>query len=1172
MRKKYLRKVFVILLAAVLTVGICMWASASVVPGDVNGDGKVTVLDAQLLAEANAGLRQLNKDQQLSATRLTVRDIVDAVLGKALPPSVQAGDTFLSAQLAPADVNGENGMTYFYTSDGKTLTPFSGFAPQTHEGRWYHSQDDALLSFVDPFVNTQDNYGWIGMSEKTYVVVGYEMPAAGQIRMTNWLALHTGHDCRILIAQGTPDNIVDVCDVIGGVDHALEDTAVLTVEQGQMVYVLYQPLETAAVADQCYVGYKTQYTYLQVGQTQAGTTQTGEQIQNGINSAVTTLSEGAGLAALAMDVTLKPIGTRQQVYTYAAYADGVATFTYTDGQTTVDYVIDTGWDKVQKGLVEVQTRRNGGQLTQAVTNAGTGYRTTLNKVLSPAEFADKAQVTLTPSFDEATGHLYLDYTEVYQSVTTQKRYDICLDQKSLVVHVTSPDQNGLGGYADFRAGSSAGLTNPAIENSIYVEEVSVTVVDSQWFLSAYLDKAKTFATLVENVPACYSTGTDHGMTAHYERNSKGQTNPMHEVFYVTASDSFLDCVYLTNGQKSQYRDVLNELVVYDNWQYNNSYTDRKEYYVNLVEQYGLTDVLLVEHRWQRDTLDVSNPAHYPASTEWGSAEAFADYIGTVKAKGWTLALHEDYWFMQPSDANQYWNVDNVRDLIAQNADGSLRYGWQDTSYANKSDMMAVYAQQESPRIENAYDPGASFLDVNGGVDPSDMNQVTLNGDSTTSRTLAQVVADNAALFCQQRQTYGGPVISEGAQGDRSFGSAYAGFLDSSSREITDCYDCRIMPDYELTYIRPLMANQGMGPLARFQPDQSSDIYDFDKYNATCIAYGHAGFIGEVHYSLPLQQEQMINTYYMFRAIQSQYLDSSVNVEAIRYYDTAGNVMGLDAAVKGGYDFTAARLYIRYSNGLEIYLNFSSTNWNVTLNGHSYMLDKNGYCAENPSLDFVQYSCLRSGVRVDYVSCREYTYANPRGSVMDFGNGLVGNLMMVRSENVTINGNNTFQTAPIQFTALATAGNGDQGLTFYYTEDGKTLYPYRNYDASMGRWYDNANNQLNFVDPREVVADNYGLGQTSASRYVVMEYTAPSTGTVELYVWTANQNGSGYQVSVALDTPDNVIGSYQAVTAGTADLERFVTSVYEGQQIYFIYKPLKPANGEWFGYITSVTYQ
>ena len=1169
MNKKHLRKICVIAMLTMLIIMICLSVCAAGVPGDLNGDGKITAFDAQILAEANAEKRQLDSDQQQAAAGLTVRDIVNAVFGKLLKPAVQAGDTFLSAQLAPVDMNGENGMTYYYTSDGKTLNVFSGFVPETHFGRWYHSQNDKLLSFVDPFVNAQENYGWIGMSEEAYVAVGYEMPEAGQIRMSNWLALHTGHDCRILIALGTPDNIVDVCVASGGVDYVLEDTVFLTVEKGQMVYVLYEPLETTAVADHCYVGYKTKYTYLSVGDTQAGSTQNAEQIQAGINSAVTALSEEAGLAPLAMDVTLKPIGTRQQVYTYAAYSDGVATFTYTDGMTTVDYVIDTSWDKVQRGLIEVQTRYNGGKLTQTVTNAGTGYRTKAGKLLSPAEFADKAQVTLTPTFDETTGHLCLDYIEVYQDVTTQKRFDICLDQKSLIVHATSNHQNGLGGYADFRAGGTAGLTNPAIDNSIYVEEVSVTLVDNSWFVSAYLDKAKTFATSLDNAPSCGSTGTQHGMTSHYELNSKGQTNPLHEVFYVTASDSFLDCVYLTNGQKSQYRDMLNDLVVYDNWQFNNTYTDRKEYYANLAEEYGLRDVLLVEHRWQRDTLDISNPAHYPASTEWGSAEAFADYISTVKKQGWTLALHEDYWFIQPSSTNQYWNVDNVEDFVAQNADGSLRYGWQTTSYANKSDMMLVYAQQESTQIENAYDPGASFLDVNGGVDPSNMNQVTLNGDSATSRTLAQVVADNAALFCQERQIYGGPVISEGAQGARSFGSAYAGYLDSGSREITGCHDCRIMPDYELIYIRPLMANQGMGPLARFQLNHASDTYDFDKYNATCIAYGHAGFIGDTHYTLPLQQEQMVNTYYMFRAIQSQYLDSSVTVEAIRYHDKAGNSMDLDTAVKSDYDFQAARLYIRYSNGLEIYLNFSDTNWYVSLNGHSYVLDQNGYCAENPNLDFVQYSCLRSGIRVDYVSCREYTYANPRGSIMSFDNGLIGNQLMIRSDELILNASNTFQTAPIRFSSLYNGENGNGGLTWYYTSDGKNLTPFTEPSTTGNDGWNHGNGLLAY--PTVILADNYGCGGSSAKEYVIIGYEVPSTGTVTISSWTANQNGRGYQVQVAVGTLDQVIGSYQAVQTGQAVQKNYKVFVKEGQTIWFIYKPLSPANGQWFGYINSITY-
>ena len=178
---------------------------------------------------------------------------------------------------------------------------------------------------------------------------------------------------------------------------------------------------------------------------------------------------------------------------------------------------------------------------------------------------------------------------------------------------------------------------------------------------------------------------------------------------------------------------------------------------------------------------------YPASTYWGTAEEFADYISSVRVQGWKIALHEDYWFIHPSASNQYWNnitdtfpdVQDIAETIAQNADGTFRIGWEEpdfTSYANKSDMMSRYAGVESHKIHTAYGTDASFLDVSGGVDPSLMNQVTFDADSAMSRTLAQVTADTVELFQTVKAIYEGPIISEGAQGVRSFGSAYAGHL------------------------------------------------------------------------------------------------------------------------------------------------------------------------------------------------------------------------------------------------------------------------------------------------------------------------------------------------------------------------------------------------------------
>ena len=49
---------------------------------DLNGDGKVTIFDAQILAEASAGRRQLTQDQWAAIGELTAADILSYVLGR----------------------------------------------------------------------------------------------------------------------------------------------------------------------------------------------------------------------------------------------------------------------------------------------------------------------------------------------------------------------------------------------------------------------------------------------------------------------------------------------------------------------------------------------------------------------------------------------------------------------------------------------------------------------------------------------------------------------------------------------------------------------------------------------------------------------------------------------------------------------------------------------------------------------------------------------------------------------------------------------------------------------------------------------------------------------------------------------------------------------------------
>ena len=74
MKRNSVMRLLALALALVLVGSLALSALADTVIGDLNGDGKVTVFDAQLLLESQAGLRQLNTDVKLL-------DIIKNILG-----------------------------------------------------------------------------------------------------------------------------------------------------------------------------------------------------------------------------------------------------------------------------------------------------------------------------------------------------------------------------------------------------------------------------------------------------------------------------------------------------------------------------------------------------------------------------------------------------------------------------------------------------------------------------------------------------------------------------------------------------------------------------------------------------------------------------------------------------------------------------------------------------------------------------------------------------------------------------------------------------------------------------------------------------------------------------------------------------------------------------------
>lgn len=76
------RRIWLLIAALLFVAGVALTALAASEGGDISGDGKVTVFDAQLLAEAQSGHRTLSTQQQSAAEGWTAEKILDVVLGR----------------------------------------------------------------------------------------------------------------------------------------------------------------------------------------------------------------------------------------------------------------------------------------------------------------------------------------------------------------------------------------------------------------------------------------------------------------------------------------------------------------------------------------------------------------------------------------------------------------------------------------------------------------------------------------------------------------------------------------------------------------------------------------------------------------------------------------------------------------------------------------------------------------------------------------------------------------------------------------------------------------------------------------------------------------------------------------------------------------------------------
>ena len=412
-----------------------------------------------------------------------------------------------------------------------------------------------------------------------------------------------------------------------------------------------------------------------------------------------------------------------------------------------------------------------------------------------------------------------------------------------------------------------------------------------------------------------------------------------------------------------------------------------------LHEYGLEELAVIYHTWQRYGYDTGLPTHYPANPAWGTADELHRLVVTARSFGWLFAFHENYMDMYPS------SPDFDPTAIAKTTSLSWVKTWLnpetgEQAYAIAANRWLGFADKEGCQIALAYEPNAAYLDVHTAWQPS--NSVDMDATNPAPKTWEDVMMRATTLFTHQRIQYGGPLLGEGGEGDWRFDTFYAGLVDAVERQIEGREKAKVMPDYELLVIKPLMANHGLGYYGRYfvpegQAEVSPSEQQWDQYRATEIAYGHAGFISDA--TLPGTSpypmgslEQLLSEYYLLQPLQMQYM-TAVPVR-IRY--RSGSVMlTLSEAILAELDFQNAQIETVFDNGLVISVNrHASEVWTVNLGGEIYTLPPSGWAAyksveEDSSTDTLrEFSArLADGTRGDYVRWGKNVFARSRDGVL-----------------------------------------------------------------------------------------------------------------------------------------------------------------------------------------------
>jgi hypothetical protein len=193
-----------------------------------------------------------------------------------------------------------------------------------------------------------------------------------------------------------------------------------------------------------------------------------------------------------------------------------------------------------------------------------------------------------------------------------------------------------------------------------------------------------------------------------------------------------------------------------------------------------------------------------------------------------------------------------------------------------------------------------------------------------------------------------------------------------------------------------MVGFGMGQYARFfaplagPPQVPLPDFAIEHLRATQISYGHNGYLLSSSTLVAgtdfLTDAQRVKEYYTMQSLSAEW--AGQDLIEVRYRDGAGGpwLTLNEALLTGGFDFAYPVLHIKWTGGLQIFVNHSTGV--VTELGHS--IPTHGWAAINPVSGYENLAILDPalGTLVNKVTCTDYEMADGNGVPFNTG-GTIG---------------------------------------------------------------------------------------------------------------------------------------------------------------------------------------